>query len=117
MVRVNATAGMNPGEYFPVNVFACWNLGLVLGLDFLHQQDVLKEYRVDCLVGVGAGLLCLPSPLPATSGSHWCPVAHTGRLPTHSRGLCGGAISAWGGDVPPLPWYLERDAVDRCVSK
>lgn len=40
MVRINATAGMNPGEYFPVyfpvNMFACCNLGLVLGLDFLH---------------------------------------------------------------------------------
>lgn len=113
MVRVNATAGMNPGEYFPVNMFACWNLGLVLGLDFLHRQDVLKEYRVGCLVGVGAGLLCLPSALPATSGSHCCPVAHTCRRPTRGHGL-----SAWARDVPPLPWSLERDAVDRrCVSK
>lgn len=51
---------MDPGEHFPVNVFACWNQGVVVGLDFLHLQDVLKEHRVDCLVGMGSGLLCLP---------------------------------------------------------
>lgn len=49
--------GRNQGEHFPVNVFACWKLGLVLGLDFLHLQDVWKEHRVDCPGGWGEGEL------------------------------------------------------------
>lgn len=43
-------------------------------------------------------------------------VAHTCQLPTCRCGLCGGVISAWGRDLPPLPWNLERDTVDRGVS-
>lgn len=118
MVRVSATVGMNLGEYFPINVFACWNLGLVLGLDFLHLQDVWKEHRVDCL-GVGGALGCCVCPFPTCCLRITpCPAVHIGWLPTRRRGLHSGAISAWGRDLSPLPWYLERDTVDRkCVSK
>lgn len=56
--------GAHTGECFPVNVFACWSLGLVLGLDFFCI------YRMfDCLVVLGSGPLCLPVSLPAVSGS------------------------------------------------
>lgn len=64
----------NLGGYIPGNVFTCWSLGPISGLDFLHLQDVLEEHRV--LLSGGDGIWAiLSASLPCM-----LPQDHTGTL-------------------------------------
>lgn len=69
--------GAHTGECFPVNVFACWSLGLVLGLDFFASTGCLTVWwywvlghlvcQSACLLSQDHAVPCGPHQLAAHS--------------------------------------------------
>lgn len=67
--------GAHTGECFPMNVFACWSLGLVLGLDFFASTGCLTVWwywalghfvcQSPCLLSQDHAVPCGPQKLAA----------------------------------------------------